>query len=66
MMAGVTVTIPGIAAIDEAKQALMAQAVAEQFNIVTANPPASTDPNDQLRRPSVGDLGRPLQTVRLA
>jgi hypothetical protein len=48
-----------VAAIDSRQ--LMAQAVADQFAIVTATPPP--DPN-ALRRPMAGDLG-PLQTARL-
>jgi hypothetical protein len=38
----------------------MAQAVAHQFNIITATP------NDKVRRPSAGDLGRRQQTATLA
>jgi Asp/Glu/hydantoin racemase len=59
-MAGVRVTIPGVAGIVEAKAALMAQAVAHQFNIVTAAP------EQKVRQPSAGDIGKRLQTARLA
>jgi hypothetical protein len=62
-MAAVTVRVPGQAGIIEAKQAFLEQAVAHQFNTVTATP---TDPNDKARRPSVGDLGARLTTARLA
>jgi hypothetical protein len=64
MMAGVTVRIPGTAGIIEAKQALMAQAVAHQFNLVTALPAAA--PDLLVRKPSAGDRGKPLETARLA
>lgn len=60
MMAGVTVTIPGTAGIVEAKAALMMQAVQHHWNIATA------PPEDKVRRPSAGDLGKRLQTARLA
>ena len=63
-MAGVAVNIPGTAGIVEAKAALMAQAVERQFNIVTASPTAA--PDLLVRKPSAGDLGRRLQTARLA
>jgi hypothetical protein len=59
-MAGVSVKIPGTAGIIEAKAALMAQAVQHQWNIVTAAP------EEKVRRPSAGDLGKRLETARLA
>jgi hypothetical protein len=59
-MAGVAVNIPGTDGIVEAKAARMAQTVQHQWNIVTAAP------EDKVRRPSAGDLGKRLQTVRLA
>jgi hypothetical protein len=59
-MAGVTVTIPGSDGIVEAKTALMMQAVQDQFNILTAAP------EQKVRQPSAGDLGKRLQTARLA
>jgi hypothetical protein len=62
-MAGFTIRIPGQANLVETKAATLAQAVAHQFNLVTATP---ATPNDKVRRPSAGDLGRPLQTARLA
>jgi hypothetical protein len=62
-MAGVAIRLPGVAGIIEAMAALMAQAVAHQFNVVTAAPAA---PNDTVRKPSAGDLGKTLQTARLA
>jgi hypothetical protein len=58
MMAGIR--IPGTAGVIEARQAQLAQVVAEQFNIVTAAPQAKP------RRASAGDLGKRLTTARLA
>jgi hypothetical protein len=59
-MAGVAVNIPGTDGIVEAKAALMMQAVQHQWNIVTAAP------EEKVRWPSAGDLGRRLQTAKLA
>jgi hypothetical protein len=47
-MAGVTVRIPGQANIIETKAALMSQAVAHQFSVITGAPAA---PNDKVRKP---------------
>jgi hypothetical protein len=58
-MAGITVQIPGTANVIEARQQLMNQAVAEQFNIF------SPAPDTKVRGPSAGDLGKPLTTARL-
>lgn len=63
-MANVQIKIPGVAGIIEAKQALMAQAVAHQFSLITDAPPAA--PEQKVRQPSAGDVGKPLQTARLA
>jgi hypothetical protein len=60
-MAGITVQIPGTANLIESRQALMNQAIAEQFNIVTATP----SPDAKVRPPSASNLGRPLTTARL-
>jgi hypothetical protein len=62
-MAGVTVRIPGQANIIETKAALMSPAVAHQFSVITGAPAA---PNDKVRKPSAGDIGKRLQTARLA
>jgi hypothetical protein len=59
-MAGFPVRIPGQAGIIEAKAARMAQAVQHQWNIVTAAP------EEKVRWPSAGDLGKRLQTARPA
>jgi hypothetical protein len=59
-MAGVAVNIPGTAGIVEAKATLMAQAVQQQWNIATAAP------EEKVRWPSAGDLGKRLQSARLA
>lgn len=59
-MAGFTVKLPGQAGIIEAKATLMAQAVAHQLNIVTATP------EEKVHQPSAGDIGKRLQTARLA
>jgi hypothetical protein len=59
-MAGVNVTIPGVAGTVEAKAALMDQAVRHHWNVITAAP------EQRVRRPAAGDLGTPLQTARLA
>jgi hypothetical protein len=48
------------AGVVEAKAALMAQAVQQQWNIVTAAP------EEKVRWPSAGDPGKRLQTARLA
>jgi hypothetical protein len=59
-MAGVKVTIPGVAGMIEHRQAVMAQAVAQSYDAVTAAIEAKP------RRPSAGDLGKRLTTARLA
>jgi hypothetical protein len=59
-MAGVSITIPGVAGTVEAKATAMARAVQQQFDIVTAAP------EQKVRRPSAGDLGKRLTTARLA
>jgi len=59
-MAGFSVRIPGQTNIVETKAAMLAQAVAHQFNIVTAAP------EEKVRWPSAGDLGKRLETARLA
>jgi hypothetical protein len=59
-MAGVAVYIPGTAGIVDAKAARLAQAVQYHWIVATA-PPAK-----QVRWPSAGDLGKRLQTARLA
>jgi hypothetical protein len=59
-MAGVRIKIPGTAGIVEAKAARIAQAVCQSWQIVTAKP------KKKVRWPSAGDLGRRLQTARLA
>jgi hypothetical protein len=56
----VPLKIPGQAGIVEAKKARLAAAVQWQWNVVTATPQAKP------RRPSAGDLGKRLQTARLA
>jgi hypothetical protein len=58
-----SVQIPGTANVIEARQQLMNQAIAEQFNIVTATP--AGNPDTVLRPPSASNLGRPLTTARL-
>jgi hypothetical protein len=59
MMAGARIKIPGAAGIIEAKKALAA-AVQFHFNAATA------PPDQKVRRPSAGDLGKRLTTARLA
>jgi hypothetical protein len=56
-----SIKIPGAAGVIEAKAARLNQIVAEQFDIVNATP----QPEQKVRRPSAGDLGRPLTTARL-
>ena len=74
-MAGVRVTIPGTAGIVEGKKAALAAAVRHQWNVVTATPEAPQamplwkrpdEAKTQPRRASAGDLGKRLQTLRLA
>jgi hypothetical protein len=50
---------PGTAGIVEAKEARLAAAVQWHWNLATA------PPEKKVRRPSAGDLGRRLSTVRL-
>jgi hypothetical protein len=64
-MAGVQVTIPGQAGVLESRQALMNQAIAEQFNIFSPPPVPNGTPDARVRQPSARDLGRPLTTTRL-
>jgi hypothetical protein len=58
-MAPVRIKIAGTAGVVEAKKARMAQAVRQSWNIVTATPA-------QKVRPTAGNLGKRLQTARLA
>jgi hypothetical protein len=62
-MANVQIKIPGVAGRIERRQAMLAQAVAQQFAIVTALPAA---PQEIARKPSAGDLGKPLKPIGLA
>jgi hypothetical protein len=73
MMAGVRITVPGIGGQIEAKKARMAAAVAHSWNVVAAPPakpqamPLWKQPDEaKPRRASLGDLGKRLQTARLA
>ena len=59
-MAGVSVKIPGTAGIVEAKAAQLAAAVQFHWDVATA------PPEKKVRWPSAGDLGKRLQTARLA
>jgi hypothetical protein len=58
-MAGVKITIPGIGGQIEAKKARIDAAVKWQWNLATAVP------EKKVRRPSAGDLGKRLPTVKL-
>ena len=59
-MAGVRIKIPGTAGIVEAKAARIAQTVQHHWKIATAAP------IKKVRWPSAGNLGKRLQTARLA
>jgi hypothetical protein len=59
-MAGIPLKIPGTANIAEGNAAQMAAAIQWSFNTVTA------PPIKPVRWPSAGDLGKRLQTARLA
>jgi hypothetical protein len=64
-MAGVNVKLPGVAGVIEARQQLMAQAVADQF--ANFSPMTVPVPNsEKLRRPMAGDLGKRLTPIGLA
>jgi hypothetical protein len=63
LMASVTVRVPGQAGVVEAKAAQLAAAVQWHWN--AASGPVTALPQAMPRRPSAGDLGRPLQTARL-
>jgi hypothetical protein len=65
-MAGVNVKVPGVAGIIESRKAVLAQSVAQQFaNLPPIAAPLPTTPDDRMRRPMAGDLGKRLSPIGL-